>query len=104
RKGLRWCWTRRLFRPSYLPRVAPARNTHSDRPPAHLPAARIQALDQPVAGSALPVLSDLLGVRDAGHYALWRAQRQLARAAPYPSLPPPASGRQRSGAAGVLTP
>ena len=64
---------------------------HRDFPPAHRPAALLQALHQSPAGAALPFLSKLFGIRHAGHFPARRAAGWLAGDAapwPLPSLPP----------------
>src|SRR5690606_22662661 len=64
-----------------------------DRSPAHPPAARLQALRQPAAGTALPVRAHLLGIRHAGHLLPRGAEGKLAGPAPDRPLPPAASRR-----------
>src|SRR5690606_13840715 len=83
------------------PRATARPTAHStrDRPPAHRPAPRLQALAQPPAGAALPLRPELLGVRDGGDLHARRPARHVARGAAAGALPPPPSRRLRPGAA-----
>src|SRR5690606_31093419 len=68
-----------------------------DRPPAHCDAARVQALHQPPARTALPVRAQLLRIRDAGHRTARATARRLARHPPHRPLPSTEPRRLRPG-------